>query len=141
MQTPWHAGRHASISARLWWWPWLLLAAAFLPIFASASCLPDADADIARLQQLISKDATQAARQAQGMLDALQTESLGANSSDALHTAARIAALYAVQAEAYGILELDANARSAAEKGLALVPSQRDPVHLELATRMREITE
>jgi diguanylate cyclase (GGDEF)-like protein len=132
MQTPWHAGRHASISARLWWWPGLLLAAAFLPIFASASCLPDPDADIARLQQLISKDATKAARQAQGMLDALQTESLGANSSDALHTAARIAALYAVQAEAYGILELDANARSAAEKGLALVPSQRDPVHLEL---------
>ena len=44
----------------------------------------------------------------------------------------RIAALYAVQAEAYGILELDANARSAAEKGLALVPSERDPVHLEL---------
>ncbi len=40
MQMPWHAGRHASISARLWWWPWLLLAAAFLPIFASASCLP-----------------------------------------------------------------------------------------------------
>ena len=37
-----------------------------------------------------------------------------------------------MEAEAYSILELDANARSAAEKGLALVPSPRDPVHLEL---------
>jgi diguanylate cyclase (GGDEF)-like protein len=132
MQTPWHAGRHASISARLWWWSWLLLAAAFLPIFASASCLPDADADIVRLQELISKDATKAVRQAQGMLDALQRESPSASSSDVLHTASRIGALYAAEAEAYSILELDANARSAAEKGLALVPSEHDPVHLEL---------
>ena len=37
-----------------------------------------------------------------------------------------------VQAEAYGVLELDANARASAEKGLALVPDGRDPVHLEL---------
>jgi len=132
MQTPWHAGRHASISARLWWWPWLLLAAAFVPILASASCLPDADADIVRLQELISKDATKAVRQAQGMLDTLQRESASASSSDVLHTASRIGALYAVEAEAYSVLELRANARSAAEKGLALVPSQHDPVHLEL---------
>src|ERR1700677_5014708 len=100
MQTPWHAGRHASISARLWWWPRLLLAAAFLPIFASASCLPDADADIVRLQDLVSKDATKALRQAQGMLHTLEQESLSGSSTDALHTAARIAALYAVEAEA-----------------------------------------
>jgi diguanylate cyclase (GGDEF)-like protein len=132
MQTPWHAGRHASISARLWWWPWLLLAVAFLPIFASAACLPDADADIVRLQDYVAKDATKALRQAQSLLETLQQESLRGSSADALHTARRIAALHAVEAEAYSILELDANARSAAEKGLALVPSPRDPVHLEL---------
>jgi diguanylate cyclase (GGDEF)-like protein len=132
MQTSSHAGGHASKSVSLWWWPWLLLAAAFLPFFASASCLPDADADILRLQKLISKDAAQAVRQAQDMLDTLQREPRSGSSSDALHTASRIAALYAVEAEAYGILELDANARSAAEKGLALVPSDHDPVHLEL---------
>jgi diguanylate cyclase (GGDEF)-like protein len=132
MQMPWHAGRHASISARHWWWPWLLLAGAFLPIFASASCLPDADADILKLQNLIAKDANKAVRQAQSMLDAQQRESQSGTSSDALRTASRIAALYAVQAEAYNILELDANARSTAEKGLALVPNERDPVHLEL---------
>jgi diguanylate cyclase (GGDEF)-like protein len=132
MQTSWHAGRHASISVRLWWWPWLLLAVAFLPIFASASCLPDADAEIARLQALIAKDATKAVREAQGMLDRLQRESTSGTPSDALHIASRIAALYAVQAEAYGVLELDAQARSTAEKGLALAPSEHDPVHLEL---------
>lgn len=132
MQKPWHVGRHASISVGLWWWPWLLLAAAFFPIFASASCLPDADGDIVRLQDLISKDANKALRQAQAMLDTLQRESLAGSPSAALHTASRIAALYAVQAEAYDILELAANARSAAEKGLALVPNEHDPVHLEL---------
>jgi diguanylate cyclase (GGDEF)-like protein len=132
MQTPWPTGRHASISARHGWWPWLLLAAAFLPIFASASCLPDADADILKLQTLISQDANKAVRQAQSMLDTLQRESQSGSSADALHAAGRIAALYAVQAEAYNILELDANARSTAEKGLALVPNEHDPVHLEL---------
>jgi len=129
---PWQAGRHASISARHWWWPWLLLAAAFLPMFAAASCLPDADADILKLQNLISRDANKAVRQAQTMLETLQRESQSGTSSDALHAASRIAALYAVQAEAYNILELDANARSTAEKGLALLPNERDPVHLEL---------
>jgi diguanylate cyclase (GGDEF)-like protein len=66
------------------------------------------------------------------MLETLQRESQSGTSSDALHAASRIAALYAVQAEAYNILELDANARSTAEKGLALLPNERDPVHLEL---------
>ena len=132
MQTPWHAGRHASISARHWWWPWLLLAAAFLPICASASCLPDTDADILKLQSLISKDANKAVRQTQSLLDVLQREPRSGIPPDALRSASRIAALYAVQAEAYNMLELDENARSTAEKGLALVPNEHDPVHLEL---------
>ena len=109
----------------------MLLVAALLPLFASASCLPDADPDILRLQQLVSKDAHKAVRQAQIMLDSLQREAQS-GPDDALHSASRIAALYGVQAEAYGVLELDANARASAEKGLALVPDGRDPVHLEL---------
>ena len=132
MHKLWHAGRHASITVRLRGWPGALLAAAFLPAFASASCLPDADTDILRLQQLISKDATKAVQQAQTLLDSLQREPQSGASSDPLRTASRIAALYGVQAEAYGVLELDANARAAAEKGLALVPNEHDPVHLEL---------
>lgn len=125
-------GRHASMMARLWWRPWALLVVAFLPALASASCLPDADADILRLQQLISKDANKAVREAQSLLDSLQRESQSAGSRDPLHAASRIAALYGVQAEAYGLLELGANARSTAEKGLALVPNEHDPTHLEL---------
>ncbi len=132
MRTLWHAGRHAPMAARLWWWPWALLVAAFLPLFASASCLPDADPDILRLQQLVSKDAHKAVRQAQIMLDSLQREAQS-GPDNALRTASRIAALYGVQAEAYGVLELDANARATAREGSCpACRDERDPVHLEL---------
>src|SRR6185312_8715366 len=43
-----------------------------------------------------------------------------------------LAALYAVQADAYNILELDHQAHAAAEKGLALVNGATDPLRLEL---------
>ncbi len=43
-----------------------------------------------------------------------------------------LAALYAAQAQSYSALELRAQARQAALKGLALAPSTRDPVHLDL---------
>jgi diguanylate cyclase (GGDEF)-like protein len=127
-----HAGRHASKTSRLWWWPSLLLAAAWLPAAASATCLADSDPEIHRLQDLIGQDATQALKQAQSALESAQRDSLSDPSPSALRAATRIAALYAVEAEAYDILELDAQARTAGEKGLALVPNQRDPVHLEL---------
>ena len=93
-----------------------------------------------RLQDLVAKDATQGPAPSAGRARSPHSsESLsGILRTDALHTATRIAALYAVEAEAYGILELDASARSAAEKGLALVPSERDPVHLELLNALHE---
>jgi diguanylate cyclase (GGDEF)-like protein len=94
--------------------------------------MADPDADVRALQELIRTDAKKALHEAQSKLDTLQKEPAAGSSPDALHTASRIAALYAVKAEAYGILELDADARASAEKGLALVPSERDPVHLEL---------
>ena len=127
-----HAGRHASETARHWWWPWVLLAAAWPTTNAFASCLPDADPRVLRLQNLIVQDANQALRQAQNELLNLQREPSAQEQPNGLLAASRIAALYAVKAEAYGILEFDAEARSSAEKGLALVPNPRDPVHLEL---------
>jgi diguanylate cyclase (GGDEF)-like protein len=127
-----HAGRHASKTSRLWWWPSLLLAAAWLPAAVSATCLADSDPEIHRLQDLIGQDATQALKQAQSALESAQHDSLSDPSQGALRTATRIAALYAVEAEAYDILELNAQARTVGEKGLALVPNERDPVHLEL---------
>jgi diguanylate cyclase (GGDEF)-like protein len=132
MYTSRHAGRHASKTSRLWWWPSLLLAAAWLPAAASASCLADSDPEIHRLQDLIGQDATQALKQAQSALESAQHDSLSDPSPSALRAVARIAALYAVEAEAYDILELDTQARTVGEKGLALVPNERDPVHLEL---------
>jgi diguanylate cyclase (GGDEF)-like protein len=134
MHKSWRAGRHAS-RTRLWWWP-LVLAAAWaaagvLPAAAGESCLPDADPDVHRLQELIPQNASKVVHEAQVMLEALLGPAPG-SSPDARRGAARIAALYAVQAAAYGILELDAQARSTAAKGLALVPDAADPVHLEL---------
>jgi diguanylate cyclase (GGDEF)-like protein len=130
------AGRPASNTARPWWRPsallaaaWLpplLLAGALLPAAASASCLADANPEIRRLQNLVSHDASQALKQAQSLLDTLQRE------PEAQAARSRIAALDAVEAQAYGILELDDEARAAAERGLALVPNVHDPVHIEL---------
>jgi diguanylate cyclase (GGDEF)-like protein len=110
----------------------LLLAAAWLPAAASATCLADSDPEIHRLQQLIGQDATQALAQAQSALESAQHDALSDPSPSALRAATRSAAIYAVEAEAYDILELNARARTAGEKGLALAPNPHDPVHLEL---------
>jgi len=106
----------------------MLLGWACLPSAAAASCLVDPDPDIVRLQAMVDEHATQALKQAQGLINALQH----APFSDASRNAARAAALYAVEAQAYSILELDAEARKSAAKGLALVPGLHDQVHLEL---------
>ena len=59
--------------------------------------------------------------------DALKRQPL----PDAERNATRMASLYAVEAEAYGILELDSDARRTAAKALALIPDH-GWVHLEL---------
>jgi diguanylate cyclase (GGDEF)-like protein len=46
----------------------------------------------------------------------------------------RIAALYAVEAASYSLLELDANARAAALKGLEFATDPFDPTHVALQT-------
>ncbi len=122
-----HSGRHAKHAARLSWRPWALLLFACLPSAGWASCLVDPDAEIARLQELIAVDASKALQQAMAVLDALKRQPL----PDAARNATRMASLYAVEAEAYGILELDSDARRTAAKGLALTPDH-GWVHLEL---------
>jgi diguanylate cyclase (GGDEF)-like protein len=116
-------GRRLSLLPVLALLGWVWIAPA-----ARASCLDSLDPDIHQLQQMIVQDATKALNHAQALLTALQREPL----SDATSNTARTAALYAVQAQAYGMLELDADARASAAKGLALVPSERDPVHVDL---------
>jgi len=128
------AGR-ASIEARLrWGWPVVLLAAVCACVSAQASCLTSTDPTIARLQQLVGENASQAIKEAQNELDALKRDA----SSNKFSDGQRAAALFAVQAEAYGLLELDADARKTAAKGLELVPSARDLVHLELLSAYSE---
>ncbi len=106
----------------------VLFGLAWIAPQARASCLDSLDPDIHHLQELINQDATKALNQAQALMSDLKREPL----SDATRNTARTAALYAIEAQAYGILELDADARTSAAKGLALVPSERDPVHVEL---------
>ena len=123
-----HAGRDASKPAGLWWWPWVLLASAWLPLPAWSSCLDNPDPEIHQLQELIGEDAGKVLKQTRTLLAALRRAPV----ADLSHNASRIAAVYAVEAEAYGILELDADARGSAAKGLALATGEHDPIHLEL---------
>jgi diguanylate cyclase (GGDEF)-like protein len=112
----------------------VLLAAICACSFARASCLQSTDPTIGRLQEMVGENAAQAIKEAQAELDALKH----AGSSTQFMDTERAAALYAVQAEAYGLLELDADARKVAAKGLELATSVHDPVHLELLSAYSE---
>ena len=111
---------------------WLLLPASglrSLPARRSASSTPDAG-DPRAAELLV--DATQGVRQT----------SDGSSCGRRKHAstpanAQRIASLYAVQAQAYSILELDAEPPTAA-KGLAIRDSRGDPVHLDLLSTYAE---
>ena len=95
------------------------------PIRAWADCFPVSDAAYVTLDPLVDKNATQALNEVAARLSALDRTGAAGNSR-------QLAALYAVQADAYSILELDRQARAAAEKGLALANGVTDPLRLEL---------
>ncbi|MGH8170839.1 MAG: hypothetical protein ACRETJ_09915, partial [Steroidobacteraceae bacterium] len=95
------------------------------PAAAWAGCFPITDRTYATLDPLVDKNAREALRAASTRLDALEH-------AGAVRESRQLAALYAVQADAYNILELDHDARAAAEKGLALVSGPTDPLRLEL---------
>lgn len=97
---------------------------------ASADCLVSADSSIRDLQSLVGQDAARALQEVQLQLDPLERAPLP--------DPHRLAALYAVQASAYNILELDGDAKAAAMKGLKLVPLAGDPVRLDLLTTYAE---
>jgi diguanylate cyclase (GGDEF)-like protein len=103
---------------------------AMLPSPAVATCLTSADPAIRELQTLVDKDATRALQQVGTQLQ-LQESAPAAD-------APRLAALYAVQARAYSILELDGDAKNAALKGLNLATLATDPVHIDLLSTYAE---
>jgi diguanylate cyclase (GGDEF)-like protein len=91
---------------------------------ATASCFQSADPQIVALDAMVTQDARKAIEEIELRLAALDR----ANSPDQ----ALRAELYAVKADAYDELDLDAEAREAAQKGLKLATARTDPVHLRL---------
>ena len=95
-----------------------------------ATCLMSKDPDIRELQTLVDKDAAQALKQVQTRLQSLVYAPQP--------NVQLLAALYAVQSQAYSILELDDEARNAASKGLRIATRVTDPVHLDLLSSYAE---
>jgi diguanylate cyclase (GGDEF)-like protein len=124
------AGRRAPRSAGGWLCCFLAIAWAASPAPARAICLISADPGIHELQTLVDKDAARALKQVGTRLRAAQ---------QAPQPEPRLlASLYAVQAQAYSILELDDEAKNAASKGLQYAVSASDPVHLDLLSAYAE---
>jgi diguanylate cyclase (GGDEF)-like protein len=95
------------------------------PMAARADCFPVTDPVYVALDPLVNRNASQTLNDVAARLYSLDH---GAAREDARE----LASLYAVQADAYSILELDHEARAAAEKGLALIDGSADPLRLEL---------
>ena len=95
------------------------------PITAWADCFPVFDPAYVKLDPLVDRSGRQALTAAAAGLRALASAGKAADSRE-------LAALYAVQADAYSILELDHAARAAAMQGLARVTGPMDPLRLEL---------
>jgi diguanylate cyclase (GGDEF)-like protein len=113
--------------------PWLLLVYYACSAPAFALCLVNPNPDMRQLQSLVATDATRALKQIQARLNGTS----GGNPAPA-PDGAELAALYAVQAEAFQILERAAEARGAASAGLALMPDAHDPLHSELLSAFAE---
>jgi hypothetical protein len=124
------AGRRASGTAG-WWLPAVLalgwsVASSPLP----AACLQSEDTAIRDLQTMVDKDAARALQLVNTRLRDLEH----AQKPDAQLQAS----LYAVQAQAYSILELGDEAKIAAAAGLKFAARATDPVHLDLLSAYAE---
>jgi len=95
------------------------------PIAAWADCFPVTDPAYVQLDPLVDSNGREA-------LTAVAARLRTTQSAGQAEDSRRLAALYAVQADAYSILELDQEARAVAEKGLRLLTAPTDPLRLEL---------
>jgi diguanylate cyclase (GGDEF)-like protein len=108
--------------------PMALLALAFWvarPGAARADCFPVTDPAYTALDPMVDRSGTRALAAVSSRIQALERKGARVDPR-------QLASLYAVQADAYSILELDHEARATASRGLALVPGPTDPLHLEL---------
>ncbi|HEX3843872.1 MAG TPA: GGDEF domain-containing protein [Steroidobacteraceae bacterium] len=92
---------------------------------AWADCFPISDTAYVTLDPQVDKSATQALATVGESIRALERSGSPVDPR-------QLATRYAVQADAYSILELDHDARATALKGLALVSDAKDPLRLEL---------
>ncbi len=92
---------------------------------AWAGCFEVRDAQYTRLRPLVSRNAKKALTVVNGLL-------AGLPAGTARTDPRRLAALYAVRADAYGELGLYVPSRASALKGLALVRGRTDPLRLAL---------
>jgi diguanylate cyclase (GGDEF)-like protein len=97
---------------------------AFFANAARADCLESPYPDVRSLEARGVQDPKKA-------LEAITT-ALAAAQKSAPADKRHVAALYALAAQSYSLLELDADARSSASAGLQLAPEQTDPTHLAL---------
>lgn len=119
-------GNPRGARAVLRWAALLMLAlCAMRPLAAWASCFPISDATYLALDPQVDKNATQTLATVAARFQALERTGSPPDPR-------QLAALYAVKADAYSILELDHEARATALKGLALVSGATDPLRLEL---------
>jgi diguanylate cyclase (GGDEF)-like protein len=98
---------------------------ALRPALSPADCFPVTDRAYVTLDPIVDRDPARTLRAAAARIEAL-------DAGGAAQDPRQLAALYAVEADAYSILELDREARATAEKGLALVNADTDPLRLEL---------
>ena len=97
---------------------------------ARADCLVLPDAHIEAIDAQVGRDAREA-------LKKIEAELAGRGTHDRSNVE-QLASLYAVQAHAYSVLELDREAREAASRGLALVPAPANPVHVNLLIQLTQ---
>ena len=97
---------------------------------ARAACLVLPDPQIERIDAQVGRDA-------RGALKEIQAELAGHDAQNPSKVE-QLASLYAVQARAYSVLELDREAREAAGRGLELLPAPTDPVHVNLVIQLAQ---
>ena len=102
----------------------LVLATMLLASVARAGCLELSPPSTQLLQELSARDPQKA-------IAAIKTEIEAASRATTVDES-RIAALYAIEASSYSLLELDAQARSTALTGLEYAPLPNDSTHLTL---------
>ncbi len=133
MHRLWDRGRRVWQTAWLLIWPAAVLLCAWPSSAAHAGCIVNPNPEMRHIQRLLAKDATRALKQVQDRMDAVRQEPVATPSR-----AEQLASLYAVQADAYGILERSAEARNSAALGLKLAPLPSDPVRLQLLSAYAE---